>query len=135
MYNLIQIGISFSIEKLSDSNDVKLKKIIKINYISNMTSFNNNENILDVFFPLLPLTRTYTAYCPYCGSMTSTFDPCNRIVFCLFCIKSKTIQKNIKGFLVRKKVRKLKEKELIFRWLMKNNVSGIELSRKISLFL
>ena len=75
-----------------------------------MSSLNSYQNIIYIpsipsilpIIPLLPLTRTHTSYCPYCIQRTSTSDPNNRVIPCLFCTKSNIIQKNIKKFLVRK---------------------------------
>lgn len=83
---------------------------------------------------LPPLVRTHKAYCQFCGGMSTSYDPRNRIVPCFFC--SITIfQKHIRGFLVRKKLKKLQQKESIHRWFNSKNVNGSDFSYQINSFL
>ena len=97
----------------------------------------NTENITTPFsLPLEPpaLIRTHRAYCK-CGNMSTSYDPNIRITPCLRCKKIIVIQKYSRGFLVRKKLRKLKKKESIYRWFVCNNINGKDLSILIGSFL
>ena len=97
------------------------------------------ENISDdEDFPDPPLLRrTYKAYCPHCDGISQSYDPGERIVPCQFCVKINIpmIQRNVRGFIVRNKLKKLKRKEAIYKWFFMKNVSGVDLSNKIYLFL
>jgi hypothetical protein len=118
--------------------------------MSNNTSTNvltNLENYYNVRFqsnalmyPIGPpsvLIRTHKAYCTYCKGMSTSYNRDIRIVPCYFCVNVliPKIQKNIRGFLVRKKLMKLKKKELIDRWFMGKNINGSDFSYHIHSFL
>ncbi len=101
-------------------------------------SYSNIEKNIDdflLYFPRPVLVRTHTAYCPFCGIRTSTSDPYNRSVSCFLCDKSIIIQKNIRCFLICVKRRKLKQREMLFKWLLRKNVSAKELVRIIALYM
>jgi len=107
-----------------------------------MSTFSIIEENMSFELPPLPdgpppLVRTYKAYCPYCRGMSTSYDPTMRVVPCEFCktITIRIIQKHIRGFLVRKKLKKLKQKETIHRWFTRQNVNGADFSHQIHSFL
>ena len=85
----------------------------------------------------IPLTRTHKATCPKCFCLTSTCNPKKRNIFCKICaIRCITlIQSVVRGFLVRLKIKRLRKKELIYRWFMSRGIDGKHLSYITSLFL
>lgn len=105
-----------------------------------MSMFNIEENMRFELSPLPdeppPLVRTYKAYCPFCRCIATSSDPTMRVVSCKFC-KTATliIQKHVRGFLVRKKLKKLKQKETIHIWFTSKNVDGVDFSHQIHSFL
>lgn len=84
-----------------------------------------------------PLRRTYKAYCPFCKGMATSYVQSIREVPCEFCtrITIPTIQKYVRSFLVKKKLKKLKQKEATHRWFTINGVNGKDFSDRISSFL
>ena len=108
----------------------------------NANSFTIQNMNYDELFDLPPpppplLVRTYKAYCSNCNGMATSYDPMIRILPCEFCktVTIPFIQKNIRGFLVRKKLKKLKQKESIYRWFTSRGINGVEFSQKIHSFL
>ena len=104
------------------------------------TSLSQNINFDEIFDmppPPPPLVRTYKAYCSYCRGMATSYDPMIRVLPCEFCktITIPFIQKHARGFLVRKKLKKLKQKESIYRWFTVKHIDGRDFSREISSFL
>jgi len=102
------------------------------------TSLTQNINFNDIFdVSPPPLVRTYKAYCSHCTRMATSYDMMVRVLPCEFCktITIPFIQKHIRGFLVRKKIKKLKQKESIHKWFVTKNIDGSDLSRKIYSFL
>lgn len=69
--------------------------------------------------------------------MATSYDPIIRVLACDYCktITIPFIQKHTRGFLIRKKLKKLKQKESIYRWFTVNNIDGGDFSREISSFL
>ena len=106
-----------------------------------MSTFSIEENTSLELPPLPdtppPLVRTYKAYCTYCGCMATSYDPTVIVLPCQFCtaITLPIIQKLVRGFLVRRKLKKLKQKESIYRWFTNKNVNGSEFSHQIHSFL
>ena len=100
-----------------------------------MSSNNDVQNI--GWWPtLIPIGhRTHKATCPYCHGCSETIDPNNRIVSCYWCEKTIPLQKFARGFLIRKKIKNMKKKELMQRWFITKDVNGIEFSDIISKFL
>lgn len=107
----------------------------------NPNSLNQNmiQNMIFDDLPLRPgpLLRTHKAYCCHCGGMATSYDPMTRVLPCEFCktITIPFIQKHVRAFLVRKKQKKLKQKESIHRWFMTRNIDGRDLSHEIYSFL
>lgn len=105
-----------------------------------MTKCSIQDN-MDIENPPLPgrppLRRTYKAYCPFCEGMTTSYVQTIRDVPCEFCtrITIPTIQKYVRGFLVRQKLKKLKRKEAIHRWFTSKDVNGKDFSHLIYSFL
>jgi len=94
----------------------------------------------DELFDLPPpplLVRMYKAYCSHCSGMATSYDPMIRVLPCYFCktITIPFIQKHIRGFLVRKKLKKLKQKESIHKWFITRHIDGGDFSREIYSFL
>ena len=107
-----------------------------------MNTFSFNMENMNLFESALPhgppsLVRTYKAYCSYCGGMATSLDPLVRLLPCYFCEKVTVplIQKHIRGFLVRLKLKKLRQKESIHRWFNVKNVNGSDFSHQIHSFL
>jgi hypothetical protein len=104
-----------------------------------MSIYDYQENISDEYFPPRPppLRRTHKAYCPHCGGISESYDPRERSVPCYYCVQINIpmIQRNVRGFIVRNKLKKLKRKEAIYEWFFTKNVSGVDLSNKICSFL
>ncbi len=102
------------------------------------TSLSQNINFDELFdMPPPSLVRTYKAYCSYCRGTATSYDPMIRVLPCEFCktITIPFIQKRARGFLVRKKLKKLKQKESIYRWFTVKHIDGGDFSREISSFL
>lgn len=87
--------------------------------------------------PPLPLRRTHKAYCPVCGGMSTSYDQRIRDVPCEFCkmVTVPKMQKYVRGFLVRQKLKKLAQKETVHRWFTSKGVNGMDFSYRISSFL
>ena len=106
-----------------------------------MSTFSIEENMRFELLPFpgppLPLVRTHKACCPLCEGRSTSYDPRVRVVYCQFCktITIPIIQKHIRGFLVRKKLKKLQQKESIHRWFNSKNVNGSDFSYQINSFL
>lgn len=50
----------------------------------NFTDFQNDY----IDFPNpAPLIRTHKAYCPWCGCMTTSYNPNERVITCQMCVK------------------------------------------------
>ena len=98
-------------------------------------SCNNDFQNMDWYPTLIPIYRTHKATCPYCYGFSETRDPNNRVVACHWCEKIIPLQKFARGFLIRKKIKNMKKKELIQRWFITKDVNGIEFSNIISKFL
>ena len=98
-------------------------------------SCNNDFQNMDWYPTLIPIYRTHKATCPYCYGCSETRDPNNRVVACYWCEKTIPLQKFARGFLIRKKIKHMKKKELMQRWFITKDVNGIELSNIISKFL
>jgi hypothetical protein len=60
-----------------------------------------------------------------------------RVLPCYYCktITIPFIQKHIRAFLVRKKLKKLKQKESIHKWFTSKHIDGKDLSQEICSFL
>ena len=104
---------------------------------TSLTQNINFDELFDIPPHPHPLVRTHTAYCSYCRGMATSYDPMIRVLPCYFCktITIPFIQKHVRGFLVRQKIKKLKQKESIYRWFTVKQIHGGDLSRKISSFL
>ena len=102
---------------------------------TSLTQNINFDELGDVQPP--PLLRTYKAHCSYCRGMAISYDPMIRVLPCHFCktITIPFIQKHARGFLVRKKLKKLKQQESIHKWFTTKHIDGGNFSREISSFL
>ena len=117
-----------------------------------MSYFNDNQNMgfqeipidafeafnLDEYEPQQPLLmRSYKATCPFCYKRSHTYERHNRVCLCITCEKYliPSIQGIARGFLVRKKLQRLRKKELVNRWFVTKGVNGGDFSKIISKFL
>jgi len=91
----------------------------------------------DLNFPDPPqLFRTYKAHCPLCKTRTETTNPNNRLVVCGHCNSQVIlVQQCFHGFIVRKHLRILRKRELMYRWFFTYGINGGDLSRRIGEFL
>ncbi len=93
---------------------------------------------LEEYEPPHPLlTRSYKATCPLCYKRSHTYERHNRISLCFACEKYliPSIQGIARGFLVRKKLQRLRKKELVFICFFKNGLNGGDFSKIIIKFL
>lgn len=108
------------------------------NGIMNMGFPEFPDDAFDVFDspPLPVLRRTFRASCQYCGKRSETMDRENRVFPCLRCMYHNIplIQSVVRGFLVRQSVKRLRNKEIINRWLMTGGCNGNDLSWYMSSF-
>ena len=87
--------------------------------------------------PVPALRRSYKAYCPRCCCNTTSYVRTQRNIACNRCelIGASIIQRNTRGFIIRRKYNYLIKKGLMNRWLLTKGISGDDLSWNIMQFL
>ena len=94
-----------------------------------------SEFNLDNIQPI-PLVRTYKAYCSICLGRAYTTTQNTFFCYCYTCTFNLIpfLQRIVRGYLVRQKLKRLKNKELIYRWFTQKGINGGDLTNKIGSF-
>ena len=84
-----------------------------------------------------PLPRTYKATCTICLDRCHTSDSNNRFSVCCICNSRRIplMQSFIRRYLVCKKLKRIRNQELAYRWFTTKDINGGDFSRLIGSFL
>ena len=82
-------------------------------------------------------TRTYKANCTICLDRCHTSDSNNRFIVCCICNSRRIplMQSFIRRYLVCKKLKRIRNQELAYRWFTTKDINGGDFSRLIGSFL